>query len=104
MDFHHDLAEIARKNLKELGIATPTNWDDYTTYLKWFQVKQRRFNSNIHYQVQYSKELQEKLDSFSEMERKSVFDIENCLQNAKPITDYMSKQINSISIKNLIIC
>lgn len=99
MDFHHDLAEIARKNLKELGIATPANWDDYTTYLKWLQVKQRRFNSSVHYQVQYSKELHEKLDTFSEMERKSVLDIENRLRNAEPITDYMSKQIDSISMK-----
>lgn len=99
MNFHHDLAEIARKNLKELGIVSSADWDDYMTYLKWLQIRQRRLNSSIHYQVRYSDELLQKLDHLPESDQNSVLDIERHLRNAEPITGYMSKSINSTSMK-----
>lgn len=99
MDFHHDLGEISRKHLKKLGITMPKDCDDWKIYLQWLQLKQRRLDTDTHYQVYYSKELTQKLETLSQEDRNALSDIENRLCNAEPVTDYMSKLINSIDMK-----
>ena len=99
MDFHHDLAEISSRGLKNLGIQISPNWDNWHLYMNWVQIRQRRLDSLQHYQVIYSQELTQKLADLSENDKKNIADIENRLRNAEPITDYMSKLINSPSIE-----
>lgn len=99
MNFRHDFAEIAKRELNCLGIFVPKDWDDYKIALKFFQVKQRRMNSDIPYVVVYSQELLHKLPELSSKDQAAVRHIEWCLKNRKPITCYMSREINTTSMK-----
>lgn len=99
MDFQHDFAVIAKEDMRSIGIAFPAEWDDYKVCVRFLQIKQRRFNSNIPYYVLYSKELLQKLPLLSSDDRAVISRIEWCLRNCYPITPYMSRAVNTLSMK-----
>lgn len=99
MDFRHDFAVMAREDIRCIGIAFPPEWDDYKVCTRFLQIKQRRFNSSIPYYVLYSKELLQKLPLLSSDDQAVIRRIEWCLKNCYPITPYMSKAINTFSMK-----
>lgn len=99
MDFRHDFAVMAREDMRCIGIAFPPEWDDYKVCTRFLQIKQRRFNSSIPYYVLYSKELLQKLPLLSSDDQAVIRRIEWCLKNCYPITPYMSKAINTFSMK-----
>lgn len=60
MNFKHDLAEIARGELRQAGIKVPKEWGDYQVCMKYLEIHHRWFDSSVPYAVVYSKELREK--------------------------------------------
>lgn len=99
MNFRHDFAEMAREEFRNLGMSVPKEWDDYEICIKLFQVLQRHINSNIPYYVLYSKELLQKLPYLPESDRREIKRIEWCLRNCQSITEYMSRDINTTSMR-----
>ena len=99
MDLQHDLAEIAKQDLINVGITIPTDWDDYAVCMNYLEIHQRWFDSSIPYRVVYSKELLGKLTSLTQEEKLALQDIEKCLNKCVPLTPYMSKGIRETNIK-----
>lgn len=99
MNFQHDLAQIAVQELNDAGISVPNEWDDYHICMKYLEIHQRWFDSSIPYEVKYSKELSDKLESLTPAEQAAIQDIENRLKNCQVLTPYMSKDIRATSVK-----
>lgn len=93
MDFFHDLAKISKQELLDSNIKVPSDWDDYDMVLNYLEMSKRWFYCSIPYKVVYSKELLQKLPLLTFTEQTAIKDIEKCLSECKPITDYMSKLI-----------
>lgn len=93
MDFFHDLAKISKQELLDSNIKVPIDWDDYDMVLNYLEMSKRWFDCSIPYKVVYSKELLQKLPLLTFAEQTAIKDIEKCLSECKPITDYMSKLI-----------
>ena len=99
MNFKHDLAELCKKELILKGIEVPPEWNDHEICIMFLEISDRCFNSNVSYEVKYSKELLEKLPTLTEEEQSAIKDIETCLKTCKSITSYMSKDILKTSVK-----
>lgn len=99
MDFKHDLTEISKKELNNVGIKVPKEWNDYTTCIKYVDIHHRFFNSSEPYMVAYSRELKRRLPLLASDEQKAIQDIEERLRSCKPITPYMSHLLKTTSLK-----
>ena len=99
MNFHHDLAEISKKELHKEGIRVPKEWDDYQICMKYLEIHHRWFNSSVPYISVFSRELWEKLPLLAREEQAAIRDIVNRLKACQPITPYMSRDIHAISVK-----
>ena len=99
MNFKHDLAEIAKKELHKEGIKVPKEWDDYRICMKYLEIHHRWFDSSVPYMVVFSRELWRKLPRMTFAEQAAIQDIVNRLKSCQPITAYMSKDIRAISVK-----
>ena len=99
MNFHHDLAEISKKELHKEGIRVPKEWDDYQICMKYLEIHQRWFNSSVPYISVFSRELWKKLPLLTREEQTAIYDIVNRLRTCQPLTPYMSRDIHAISVK-----
>ena len=99
MDFHHDLAMIAKEELNHKGVVVPKQWNDYQIFMKYIQLKQRWFNSSIPYYVVYSRELLIHWNNLTREEQGAIKDIETRLKTCQTLTPYMSKDIRAIGVK-----
>ena len=99
MNFHHDLAEISKKELHKEGIGVPKEWNDYQVCMKYLEIHHRWFNSSVPYISVFSRELWEKLPLLAREEQAAIRDIVNRLKACQPITPYMSRDIHAISVK-----
>ena len=99
MNFKHDLAEIARGELRQAGIKVPKEWDDYQACMKYLEIHHRWFDSSVPYAVVYSKELREKYPTLTPEEQEAIRDIEKRLNCCETLTPYMSRDIRATSVK-----
>ena len=99
MNFKHDLAELCKKELILKGIEVLPEWNDQKICIIFLEISDRCFNSNVSYDVKYSKELLKKLTTLTKEEQKAVRDIERRLKTCQTLTPYMSKDILKTSIK-----
>lgn len=99
MNFTHDLAMIAKENLKNLGIKLPDEWCDHYVCVKYIEISQRMLYPQMPYEIVYSKELSEKISELKQEEFNSLQDIEKKLKTAQPLTCYMSKHIKATATK-----